>query len=97
MNQLLDFFNERANLVKQNILSVNIIPIINFGFLVSNVELDDSNTIVINSLDDLLEATKLYFENSQIDYKDRIFVNEFIQRDKQMYVHLMLDPTITHD
>lgn len=97
MTHLLDFFNERANLVKQNIFAVNTIPIINYGFLVSNVKLDDSNTIAIDNLDDLLEATKLYFENSQIDYKERIFVNEFIQRDKQMYVHLMLDPTITYN
>jgi len=90
---LLDFFNDRSELLKSIITSNSSSDkqiTAKYTFIVSNYRQDDDNTIQINSLNELKNSVEKYFSNSKTNYEQQIKLSEILDESKIMYVHLQL-------
>lgn len=90
---LLDFFNDRSELLKSIITSNSSSDkqiTAKYTFIVSNYRQDDDNTIQINSLNELKNSVEKYFSNSKTNYEQQIKLSEILDESKNMYVHLQL-------
>lgn len=90
---LLDFFNDRSELLKSIITSNSSSDkqiTAKYTFIVSNYRQDDDNTIQINSLNELKNSVEKYFSNSKTNYEQQIKLSEILDESKNMYMHLQL-------
>lgn len=90
---LLDFFNERSENVKNtssNTRSPNNIGVAKYRFIVSNNKIGEDNTIEISSLFDLDFAVATYFSETDTEPRSRIIIAENLDQNKKMYVYLEL-------
>lgn len=90
-NTLLDFFNSRNTFVQEKFAfttnSDNTTKS-DFIFIVSNHKQDEDNTIKLDSIDSLEMAVKVFFTTD--DCTDKIKLSQDLDKDKPMFVHLML-------
>ena len=86
--ELLSFFNQRASILKQTSRSEDFC--VNFLFLVNNKKNDNDNSIEITDIETLKNTVEEYFKGSNIDYKNNLFISEYILKDKQLFVDLIL-------
>ena len=91
---LLNFFYERSNLIKSvfafTASNENSKYVANFYFIVSNTKTDEDNTIELNSTQDLENAVKDYFSETETNYQSKIIYSKFLNETDKMFVHLML-------
>lgn len=93
VNELLNFFYERSDLLKSAggfTQSDDSKWVAKFSFIVSNVKTDEENTIELNSTEDLETAVKEYFSNTVTDFTNKIVYSKFLNENNKMFVHLML-------
>lgn len=86
--RLLEFFNYRASIVKQ--LSSSEDFFISFLFLVGNKKIDNDNSTEIEDIETLKDTVEEYFKGSNTDYRDNLFISEYVLKNKKLFVHLRL-------